>query len=109
MPAPSLRPARSALLASALAWLAACTATAFLLPPLSAATEASAWRSAVAGLVALCAWPWHWLSLARAADALDQPPRPWLGLAVFLAPLGGAAALLLLAGLRPAPARPAPV
>lgn len=103
------QPARTALIESALAWLAACAATALFVPPLAAATEASLWRSLAAGLVALCAWPWHWLSLARAARALDQPSRPWLGLAVFLAPLGGAAALLLLSGLRPVAVRHAPV
>jgi hypothetical protein len=102
-------PARAALIESALAWVAACASTALFLPPLAAATDASAWRGAAAGLVVLCAWPLHWLSLARAARALEQPTGPWLGLAVFLAPLGGAAALLMLAGLRPVAARHAPV
>ena len=99
MTVPHVRSAQRALVDSALALLAACLAIAMFLPPLAAATAASAWREAAAVGVVVLALPLHWFSLAAAARRLGVAPAGWLGLAVLLCPLGGAAALILLAGL----------
>lgn len=93
------RSAQRALVDSALALLAACLAMAMFLPPLAAATSASAWREGAAVAVVVLALPLHWLCLAAAARRLRVSPAGWLGLAVLLCPVGGVAALLLLAGL----------
>ena len=95
----SARSAPRALFDSALALLAACLAFAMFLPPLAAATAVSHWREAAAGLVLVLALPLHWLSLASAARQLGASRVGCLGLAVLLCPVGGAAALILLAGL----------
>jgi len=87
-----------ALFDSALALLAACLAFAMFLPPL-AATAASPWREVAAVLVLVLALPLHWLSLASAARQLGASRVGCLGLAVLLCPVGGAAALILLADL----------
>ncbi|MBC7728975.1 MAG: hypothetical protein H7242_15445 [Microbacteriaceae bacterium] len=107
MTVPHARSAQRALVDSALALLAACLAIAMFLPPLAAATAASAWREAAAVGVVVLALPLHWLSLAAAARRLGLLPAGWLGLSVALCPVGGVAALILLAGLlhRP-PAQP---
>ena len=95
----SAHSAPHALLDSALALLAACLAFAMFLPPLAAATAASPWREAAAGLVLVLALPLHWFSLTSAARQLGASRVGCLGLAVLLCPVGGAAALILLAGL----------
>ena len=99
MTVPHARSAQRALVDSSLALLAACLAIAMFLPPLAAATAASPWREAVAIGVVVLALPLHWLGLVAAARRLGVPPAGWLGLAVVLCPVGGAAALILLAGL----------
>lgn len=91
--------AQRALVDSTLALLAACLAIVMFLPPLAAATAASPWREAVAGLVVVLALPLHWLWLAAAARRLGVSRVGCLGLAVLLCPVGGFAALILLAGL----------
>ena len=103
--APRAQPgsAPRALRDSALALLAACVAMVMFLPPLAAGTAASPWREAAAGLVLVLALPLHWLSLASAARQLGASQVGWLGLAVMLCPVGGAAALILLAGMLHAP------
>ena len=93
------RSAQRALVDSALALLAACLAIAMFLPPLAEATTASAWREGAAAAVVVLALTWHWLSLAAAARRLEVSPGGWLALAVLFCPVGGVAALLLLAGL----------
>ena len=99
MTVPHARSAQRALIDSALALLAACLAIAMFLPPLAAATAASPWREGAAVGVVVLALPLHWLSLAAAARRLGASPAGWLGLAIALCPVGGAAALILLAGL----------
>jgi hypothetical protein len=93
------RSAQRALVDSALALLAACLAITMFLPPLAAATAASAWREGAAIGVLVLALPLHWLSLLAATRRLRVSPSGWLALAVLLCPVGGVAALLLLAGL----------
>lgn len=95
----SAKTAQRALADSALALLAACVAIAMFLPPLAEATLASAPRAVAAGLTLLLAVPLHWLFLGIAARRLGRPLAGWLGMAVLLFPVGGAAALILLAGL----------
>lgn len=95
----SAKTAQRALADSALALLAACAAGAMFLPPLAAATLASVPRSVAAGLILLLAVPLHWLFLGIAARRIGRPVAAWVGMAVLLFPVGGAAALILLAGL----------
>ena len=93
------KPAQRALLDALLAWLAACAAITMFLPPLVQTTMASVPRAIVAGLVIALALPLHWIFLGIAARRLDRSVRGWVGLSVLLFPVGGAAALILLAGL----------
>lgn len=95
----SAKTAQRALADSALALLAACAAVAMFLPPLAAATLASVPRSVVAGLTIALAMPLHWLFLGVAARRFGRSVAAWVGMAVLLFPVGGAAALILLAGL----------
>jgi hypothetical protein len=96
---PVAHSASRALVESALALLVACGAVAMFLPPLVAGTSASPWREAAAGLLLAVALALHWLNLVSAARQLGVSPAGWLGLAVLLCPVGGAAALILLASL----------
>lgn len=95
----SAKTAQRALADSALALLAACVAITMFLPPLATATLASVPRAVAAGLTLLLALPLHWLYVAIAARRLGRPVAAWVGMAVLLFPVGGAAALILLAGL----------
>jgi hypothetical protein len=95
----SAKTAQRALADSALALLAACAAVAMFLPPLAAATSASVPRSVAAGLTLALAMPLHWLFLGVAARRFGRSVAAWVGMAVLLFPVGGAAALILLAGL----------
>ena len=95
----SAKTAQRALADSALALLAACAAIAMFLPPMAAATSASVPRSVAAGLTLALAMPLHWLFLGVAARRFGRSVATWVGMAVLLFPVGGAAALILLAGL----------
>lgn len=89
--------ARRALTDSALCLVAACMAMAMFLPPWAQATAASQPRTLAAALAALLAMLLHWLLLGRGARRMGRPVMGWLALAVLLFPVGGAAALILLA------------
>jgi hypothetical protein len=89
--------ARQALAASTVALIATVACIAMFLPPLVDHTTASVLRvvllacGIVVGLFA------HWIYLGRAASRLGRSVFGWVLLAVLLFPLGGAAALMLLA------------
>lgn len=91
--------ARRALADSALSLLVACAATAMFLPPLVQATTASVLRTVGAGLALLLALVLHWVWLGLAVRRMGRPVLGWVALAVLLFPVGGAAALILLAWL----------
>lgn len=95
--------AQRALADSALALLAGCVGLAMFLPPLAQATLASWPRSVSAGLVVALALPLHWIWLGMGARRMGASAPAWVGLSVALFPVGSAAALILLAGLRHAP------
>lgn len=103
----SAKTALRALADSALALLAACGAIAMFLPPMVAATAASLPRAVAAGLAIALAMPLHWLYLGIAARRMGRSVTGWVGMAVLLFPVGGAAALILLAGLLRGPERQA--
>lgn len=108
MNALSAKTAQHALVDGALALLAACTAIAMFLPPMMDGTLASLPRSLAAGLTIALTVPLHWVFVGIAARRLGRPIAGWVGMAVLLFPVGGAAALILLAGLlREAAPRPA--
>lgn len=90
--------ARHALVDAALALLAACAAITQFLPPLVEATLDSAPRALAAGLMVALALPLHCWFVGLAARRLGGRAIGWVGLAALLFPVGGAAALLLLAG-----------
>lgn len=94
-----MQTARRALTESALALGLACAAIGALLPSWQAALAASPWRAGAAALAVAIALPLHWLMLAAGLRRLGLPRRGWLGMAVLLFPVGGAAALILLLGL----------
>lgn len=93
------RTAHRALADSALAWLVGCVGVAMFLPPLAADTAASLPRSLLAGLVVALALPLHWVLLGIGARRMGASVPGWVALSVALFPVGGAAALILLARL----------
>ena len=70
---------------------------AMFLPPLVQHTTASVLRIVLLGIGILVGLFAHWIYLGRAASRLGRSVFGWVLLAVLLFPLGGAAALLLLA------------
>jgi len=88
--------ARRALTDSALALLAGCLAVAMFLPPFVEATTGSVLRTVLTGLAAAVGLVLHWVLLGLAAARLGRSVAAWVGLAVLLFPVGGAAALVLL-------------
>jgi hypothetical protein len=94
----SAKTAQGALADAALALLAACAAIAMFLPPMVAATTASVPRAVATALVIALAIPLHWTFLGIAVRRMGRSLAGWLGMAVLLFPVGGAAALILLAG-----------
>jgi len=91
--------AKRALADSALALLAACAAIAMFLPPMVYATTASIPRTVALGLAISVAMPLHWIFLGMAARRLGRSVAGCVAAAVLLFPVGGAAALMLLAWL----------
>lgn len=91
--------ARRALADSALSLLVGCAALVMFLPPLVQATTASVLRTLAAALAIALALPLHWVWLGLAARRMGRPAAGWVALAVLLFPVGGAAALILLAWL----------
>ncbi len=91
--------AQRALVDSALALAVACAALALLLPPLANASLHSVMRNVAVGLVVTLAMLLHWAFLGLAARRMGLRVVPWVGLALLLFPVGGAAALILLVGL----------
>jgi hypothetical protein len=100
--------ARRALADSALALVAACAAIAMFLPPMVTTTVASVPRTVALGLVIALAMPLHWVLLGIAAKRMDRPVAGWVAGAVLLFPVGGAAALILLAWLIDESGQPLP-
>ena len=89
--------AQRALADSAVALAVACAAIAMFLPPMLGATLASAPRVVLTALVIAVAFIVHGAFLGIAARRMGQRVVPWVALAVLLFPVGGAAALILLA------------
>ncbi len=92
----NVQAARRALTDSALALLVACLAIAMFLPPLAAATAASALRVVAAAVTIAVSIPLHWIFLGIGARRMERPLVGWLALSVLLFPVGGVAALILL-------------
>ncbi len=86
-----------ALADATLALLAGCTAIAMFLPPLAEATLAWWPRALGAGAVMALAIPWHVWLVGQAARRLGGQATGWVAMALLF-PVGGVAALLLLAG-----------
>jgi predicted ABC-type exoprotein transport system permease subunit len=95
----NMKSARRALADSTLALIAACAAIAMFLPPMLTATVASVPRTVAVALVIALALPLHWILLGIAARRMDRSVAAWVGGAVLLFPVGGAAALILLSWL----------
>ena len=93
------RTAQRALIDATLALVAALAGIAMFLPPLLQATTGSLLRTVVAGLLIALAMLLHWVFLGLAAQRLHRSVAGWVGLSVLLFPVGGAAALILLAWL----------
>ena len=93
------RTAQRPLIDATLALLAALAGIAMFLPPLVQATTGSVLRSVGAGLLIALAMLSHWVFLGIAARRLNRSVAGWVGLSVGLFPVGGAAALILLAWL----------
>lgn len=91
--------AKRALADSALALLAACGAIAMFLPPMVVSTTASVPRTVALGLAIAVAMPLHWVFLGMAARRMGRSVLGAVAAAVLLFPVGGAAALMLLAWL----------
>lgn len=91
--------AKRALADSALALLAACGAMAMFLPPMVYTTTASVPRTVALALAIAVAMPLHWIFLGMAARRLGRSVAGCVAAAVLLFPVGGAAALMLLAWL----------
>ena len=91
--------ARRALADSTLALVAACAAIAMFLPPMLTATVSSVPRTVAVALVIALALPLHWILLGIAARRMGRSVGAWVGGAVLLFPVGGAAALILLSWL----------
>jgi hypothetical protein len=91
--------ARRALADSTLALVAACAAIAMFLPPMVSSTVASVPRTVAVALVIALALPLHWVLLGIAARRMGRSVARWVGGAVLLFPVGGAAALILLSWL----------
>ena len=93
------RTAQRALIDATLALVAALAGIAMFLPPLLQATTGSLLRTVGAGLLIALAMLLHWVFLGLAAQRLHRSVAGWVGLSVLLFPVGGAAALILLAWL----------
>lgn len=100
--------AHRALIDATLALLAAVAGIVMFLPPWVHATTDSVLRTVGAGLLIALALPLHWVFLGIAARRMQRSVAGWVGLAVLLFPLGGAAALILLAWLLAEQGRPDP-
>lgn len=92
-------PDQRALTASTLALVVAVGCIAAFLPPLLERTIATPLRATAAGLCLACAMLLHWVFLGIAARRMRRSVAGWVALAVFLFPVGSAAALILLSWL----------
>lgn len=92
-------PDQRALTASTLALVVAVGCLALFLPPLLDRTVATPLRATAAGLSLACAVLLHWVFLGIAARRMRRSVAGWVALAVFLFPVGSAAALILLGWL----------
>jgi len=102
------RSAQRALVDASLALAAAVAGIAMFLPPWLAATTGSVPRTVGTALLIALALGLHWVFVGLAAHRLQRPVAPWVGLSVLLCPVGGAAAVILLAWLLADQARPDP-
>lgn len=91
--------AKRALADSALALIAGCAAIAMFLPPMVDSTTASVTRTVAVALAIAVALPLHWVLLGMAARRMGRSVLGSVSAAVLLFPVGGAAALILLAWL----------
>lgn len=95
-------PARRALTASTLSLAVCGVCVAAFLPPMLQSTVQSTLRTALFAAVLGASLVLHWVWLASAARRMGRPVPGWLALSVLLFPVGSAAALLLLSGIRQA-------
>ena len=90
-------PAQRALAASAVALLVATGCLALFLPPMVARTTASVPLVVFVSLAMAAAIFLHWIFLGIASRRMGRSVPGWVGMAVLLFPIGGVAALMLLA------------
>lgn len=90
-------PAQRALGASTLALVVACASGVPFLPPMVAQTVDSIPRTVLLGSAIAVGMFLHWIFLGIAAHRLERSVFGWVALAVLLFPIGGVAALILLA------------
>ncbi len=91
-------PSQRALTASATALVVAVACVVMFLPPMVHRTVASVPLTVLVGLSAALAVLLHWAFLGIAAFRADRSVLGWVGLGLMF-PIGGAAALLMLAWL----------
>jgi hypothetical protein len=91
-------PSQRALTASATALVVAVACVAMFLPPMVHNTVASVPLTVLVGLSAALAVVLHWAFLGIAAHRADRSVGGWVALGLMF-PIGGAAALLMLAWL----------
>jgi hypothetical protein len=89
--------AQRALSASTLALVVACASIVPLLPPMVEHTVQSVPRLALLGCAITAGMFLHWIFLGIAAQRLGRSVFGWVALAVLSFPIGGIAALILLA------------
>ena len=90
-------PAQRALAASTAALLVCVGCGLLFLPPMIERTLESVPRIVLTGLVLAVALLLHWVFLGIAARRMQRSVGGWVGLSIFLFPVGGMAALMLLA------------
>ena len=89
-------PAQRALTASTIALAVAAVCVALFLPPLADRVLPSVLRTVAVGVTLAVALPLHWVFVGIAARRMHRSVAGWVALAVLLAPVGGAAALIVL-------------
>ena len=90
-------PVQRALAASTVALVVALACLALFLPPMVERTTSSIPMTVFVALALASAILLHWIFLGIAAQRMSRSVPGWVGMAVLLFPIGGVAALMLLA------------
>jgi hypothetical protein len=90
-------PVQRALAASTVSLVVAVACLAMFLPPMVDRTTAAVPMTVLVALAMTAAMILHWVFLGIAAHRMGRSVAGWVALAVLLFPIGGVAALMLLA------------